>query len=488
MKNLAFIFFLLLAKLVTPQSLKAQFTLPEDLVTEIESRIAGGHYVGISIGVFDSSGTYFYGFGKTDKKAGTKPDKNTLFEIGSISKVFTGILLADRVGEGRMKLDDPIEQYLPAHVKVPERAGDKIVLRQLSTHSSGLPRMPNNMNPEDPTNPFADYDSSLLYDFLSGYELPRDIGSKAEYSNLAVGLLGHIMEREAGTSYENLLIERICNPLGLSDTRITLNKAQQIRFATPYSLGLQNHSWDFDCLAACGAIRSSAADMLKFLKANADLENSLGWAMALSQRVHGEQKLGEARMGLGWLLVRGEDSTRAMLHDGATGGYRAFAAVVPSQNYGFIVLSNATANVGDLGFRLLKDDFSLQQMEPTLPAVLIQEIDEKGFRKGRKLYKKLRKEDAKAYSFTANAFNKVGEHYLEMEAYELAEKILANNKKRYPDNPHTLFLLGEAARMQGKAAEAESYYRQCLDIRKNYSKALDRLTEMGIDVSTSESN
>ena len=119
-----------------------------------------------------------------------QPDGDTVFEIGSITKVFTSLILADMVERGEVKLDDPVSKFLPASVTVPSRNGRQITLLDISMQISGLPRMPNNMKPADPENPYADYDPAKLYEFLSGYTLQRDIGEKYEYSNLAVGLLG----------------------------------------------------------------------------------------------------------------------------------------------------------------------------------------------------------------------------------------------------------------------------------------------------------
>src|SRR5208283_4407870 len=126
-------------------------------------------------------------FDKNDKRA---LDGDTVFEIGSITKVFTALLLADMAQRGEVALTDPVSKYLPKGVKMPGRNGHAIMLQDLATHTSGLPRLPSNMKPKDFMNPYADYTPELLYQFLSSYELPRDPGSKWEYSNLGAGLLG----------------------------------------------------------------------------------------------------------------------------------------------------------------------------------------------------------------------------------------------------------------------------------------------------------
>ena len=145
--------------------------------------------VGVVVGVIEPSGRRIVTYGRTSANATTPLNGDTLFEIGSMTKVFTLLLLAEAVQRGEVALTDPISKYLPASVKVPER-GRAITLQDLSTHSSGLPRMPGNMKPRDPENPFADYSVDQLYQFLSTYELTRDVGATYEYSNLGAGLLG----------------------------------------------------------------------------------------------------------------------------------------------------------------------------------------------------------------------------------------------------------------------------------------------------------
>src|SRR5207244_1074108 len=139
------------------------------------------------------------------------------------SKAFTAVLLADMVTRGEVKLDDPVSKYLPETVKVPAYQDRVITLLDLTTQTSGLPRLPSNLKPADPGNPYADYDVDRLYAFLNGYTLTRAPGAKYEYSNLGVGLLGHALARRAGKSYEELVTERILKPLKMTRTSITLS-------------------------------------------------------------------------------------------------------------------------------------------------------------------------------------------------------------------------------------------------------------------------
>jgi serine-type D-Ala-D-Ala carboxypeptidase/endopeptidase len=227
--------------------------------------------VGMVVGILTADGRRYLAHGRTAKEGGAEPDQDTVFEIGSITKVFTALLLADMVERGEMRLDDPIAKYLPG-VTVPARDGRPITLADLATHTSGLPRLPTNMPMRNPADPYADYGAPLLYQFLSTHTLARAPGEQWEYSNLGAGLLGHILSRHAGTSYEDLLRTRILQPLGMRDTAITLSGDQRRRLATGHSAALVPVPlWEFDALAGAGAIRSTAADLLTFAAACLEL-------------------------------------------------------------------------------------------------------------------------------------------------------------------------------------------------------------------------
>ena len=172
--------------------------------------------VGIVVGVIEPSGRRVVAYGRASRNDARPLNGDTLFEIGSITKVFTSLLLADAVERGEVALTDPVGKFLPAKVRMPERGGRAITLQDLATHTSGLPRLPTNMAPKDPSNPYADYTFENLYAFLSDYQLTRDIGSQYEYSNLGGGLLGHALTLAAhATDYEALVRARVTTPLGM---------------------------------------------------------------------------------------------------------------------------------------------------------------------------------------------------------------------------------------------------------------------------------
>ena len=128
--------------------------------------------VGIVVGIVDEHGSSVVSYGKMDNGTDQEVDGDTLFDIASITKPFTGLLLQDMIERGEMKLDDPVAKYLPQSVRMPTHNGKEITLRHLVTHTSGLPHIADNLDPKRVDNPFADYTVEELNAFLSGYQLP----------------------------------------------------------------------------------------------------------------------------------------------------------------------------------------------------------------------------------------------------------------------------------------------------------------------------
>jgi D-alanyl-D-alanine-carboxypeptidase/D-alanyl-D-alanine-endopeptidase len=322
--------------------------------------------VGIVAGVIEPTGRRVVAYGNLAKGDPRTLDGDTIFEIGSVTKVFTSLVLADMVSRKEVTLDDPAARYLPENVKMPERSGKSITLLDLSTHSSGLPRLPSNLKLKDPRNPYADYSVNDLYQFLSGYTLPRDPGSEVEYSNLGAGLLGHLLAYRAGTDYESLIGTRITRPLSMPDTGITLSSSMKQRMATGHNALLAPvANWDLPTLAGAGALRSSANDMLTFLEAFLDYKET-PLAPAMKAMLEVRRPVGETKfeIGLAWNIV-GESAW----HDGGTGGFCAWVAYRPKERIGVVVLSNAftPSGVVDIGIHLLDPKFPLANPEPPKP-------------------------------------------------------------------------------------------------------------------------
>lgn len=270
---------------------------------------------------------------------GTVP--RALYEIGSITKGLTGILLADMVIGGEVALTDRLESLLPDGAGYPE-AVRNVTLQQLATHASGLPRLPGNLafGMKDPSNPYANYDAKALQAFLYGYVAPPGrTAITAEYSNLGFGLLGYVLALKAGMPYEALLKARVLEPLGMADSTITLSADQKARLVPGHAKGVAVGNWDLDALAGAGAVRSSAEDMSKLLAALMRPPDSrIGRAVELALEPRGD--LGAAKIGLGWITSTPPNGRPFIWHNGGTGGYRSFIGFTADRRAGIVVLTN----------------------------------------------------------------------------------------------------------------------------------------------------
>lgn len=329
----------------------------QDIRTILQQRIDAFHQgVGIVVGVIDPKGRRVVAYGSLDKGDARPLNGATVFEIGSVTKVFTSLLLMDMVQRGEVNLTDPVVKFLPAGVRVPQRGGKAITLQDLSNQTSGLPRMPGNFAPKDPTNPYADYSPEQLFTFLSSYQLTRDIGSKYEYSNLGVGLLGQALSRQVGTDFDTLVRTRICGPLGMKSTGVTLSPDTKDRLAVGHDGNLRPvANWDLPTLAGAGALRSDVDDMLSFLAAHLGYTASkLAPAMAAMLGPRTPTGMPGVSIALGWHVLDVE-GTELIWHNGGTGGYRSFVGFNPKTRVGVVVLSNTSneAGVDDIGRHLL---------------------------------------------------------------------------------------------------------------------------------------
>jgi CubicO group peptidase (beta-lactamase class C family) len=328
----------------------------EPLVAELLARHARRH-VGVVVGVLRGEGVWITGSGTAGPGRPSPPDATTIFEIGSVTKVFTATLLADLAGDGIVTLEDPVQGYLPPGVALPERARP-ITLADVATHTAGLPRLPHGFlrrSLRHRRNPYAWFTVDDLYGGLASTRLRGEPGARPRYSNLGYGLLGQVLGVRAGLSYEQLVEERICRPLELADTRVSVPAAALARFAQGYDRrGRPVPHWDLPALAGAGALRSSVADLLAFLRLQLGHgDPALVRAAALTQPARSHFR--GVAVGLGWtrLPLRGT-GYEVLFQNGATGGFRSFAGFVPAAATAVAVLSNCARSVDPLGLRILE--------------------------------------------------------------------------------------------------------------------------------------
>ncbi|MBV9265768.1 MAG: beta-lactamase family protein [Acidobacteriaceae bacterium] len=265
-----------------------------------------------------------------------KPD--SLFEIGSITKTFTGLLLSQMGAQGRLDLRDSVRDLLPARTAAYSK-GFEITLLDLATHHSGLPRMPDNTGPENQRESFTNYHASDLYDFVKSHGLERPANADFLYSNIGFAVLGAALASRAGISYQELLRRDITEPLGMKDTAITLSPEQRGRLLQGYGYdGHPTPSWDLDAFASAGGIRSTAGDMLTYLEAQLHPEKTPFRAALLKSQKFRDYVTGDVRIALAWMY---DPATGVFAHDGATGGFTSYTCFDPHRDFAAVILLNA---------------------------------------------------------------------------------------------------------------------------------------------------
>lgn len=305
--------------------------------------------VGMGVGVTEANSHRFVAYGCRDTCGGSPVNEKTLFEIGSITKLFTALLFSDMAVRGEVRLDEPVAELLPAGTRVPARDGRAITLRDLASHYSGLPRVATNGDsPDRPGGPYAAYSAERLYQFLAGHELIRTPGDSFEYSNVGAGLLGHaLVLRAAASGYESLIRARILDPLRMDDTVIAIPSRLAANVASGHDDSLEPTSdWTFDVLAGTGAFRSTLSDLLRLMDAVCDPGSPIASIIRplMTPRGRGGLELAKPHPG----------GAMALSKPGGTGGFRGFVRCIPEWKRGVVVLSNASIDaVVDLGIHVL---------------------------------------------------------------------------------------------------------------------------------------
>ena len=325
-----------------------------------ERTLDGWGRVGLVVGTIARGETTVRGYGRVRIEHEELPRHDTIFEIGSITKIFTVLALVDMVEDGLLSLDDPVDDHLPSALRVPAHEGRRITLRDLATHTSAFPRAPRGIARQalrERRNPYAKFSLDDLATGLRQTKLKRSPGAKFGYSNLGGGLLGLALAERTGTTYEELIRDRVCAPLGLDDTAIAVPAEKRARLAQGHTrLRRPVPPFEIPVLAGAGALRSTADDMLRFLQAGlGEGDTRLPRELVAMQgpRVRVGRRIAA---GLGWMLEPlGGTGHRIAWHNGGTIGFRSFAGLVRETGTAVIVLSNTGRSVDLLGLRILEE-------------------------------------------------------------------------------------------------------------------------------------
>ena len=308
---------------------------------------------GLSIGIINGDKTEMYFYGSTNKKTANLPDAETMYEIGSVTKTFTSIILAHAINEGKIKADDDIRKYIPGEYPNLQYKGNAIKIVNLANHTSRLPRIPANLDQQpqySAQDPYKNYSKEMMYGYLKTVTIDTLPGTVNEYSNLGVALLGLILEDVYHHPLEELVKQYITSPAKMNDTKFEITDNEKARMATGYfSEGGEAHNWNLGAFNACGGLKSDLADMMKYAVANM-CENKADIRLS-HQQTYTDVSM---TVGLNWIITTTQNGDKLIWHNGATAGYTSFCGFIKEKQIGVVILNNSGAKVDDIALNILK--------------------------------------------------------------------------------------------------------------------------------------
>jgi CubicO group peptidase (beta-lactamase class C family) len=381
-------------------------------------------------------------------------------------------MLADMVQKGEIQLSDPLTKYLPGDVKVPSQGDRPITLADLATHTSGLPSVPDNAEP-DMHNPFRGYTLDKAYEFLRTYTLPRPIGTQYVYSNFGMGLLGQAIAQRAGRDYEDLIRSRVTAPLQMNSTSVALSASMRKRLVQGYiHPGRQADPWTIVSLQGMGALHSTANDLLRFLSVSLGLQpHPLYCAITASHTSRHPAGAPDREIALGWHIDRRLGNS-IVWHNGLTTGYRSYVGIDVRAQRGVVVLSNTGVSIEDIGRHVLDARFEVKRYGP--PKSLVDLSVQRGFQDLPSIYSEYRGREPTNVP-TEDQLNQWGYSLLWRKRPAEAVAVLALATTLYPSSSNLHESLGEMHEANGQITQAIESHRRALTIDPANQEAKSRL-------------
>jgi serine-type D-Ala-D-Ala carboxypeptidase/endopeptidase len=484
-KKLSVVLSILLTSSLITNEVVAQISIAE-LQAFLENEVANKRTKGIVVGIIDANGKQIISAGKLNDKSTKKPDGNTIFEIASVTKLFTTLALADMAKQNVVSLNEPISTYLPKNVKTPIFKNKEITLLHLASHTSGFPRFPFN---QFPNNEVDTYTIDNLYEYISTFQPTVAFGKEFNYSNTGMGLIGHILSLQKKKPFADLVNEIICKKLGMNSTTYKPSKMQKINLASghlPY--GFQTPHYDeSEIMEGSGGSYSTVNDLLKFTSLGLGIgSNELSSAMQLTQAKVGSIgiELGyDADIlydyGMGWNIWTKRGKT-IYWKDGTSFGFRSFICLDKEQKKGVVILSNSFNPINDIGFHILDSTYQLKpyQYEWSLIDSLKHTIKLQGVEKAVSKYYDLKISGNKNLIFNEEVLDFIAKEFSQQKKYNQAIRLHELNANEYPKSTTPLESLGDLYLEMGNKVKALNYFNRALAIEPanlHYKWVIDQL-------------
>ena len=447
---------------------------PNEIQSIIDNRVAEKRTVGIIVGVRDARGTWHIHTAGASGRALTPFNGDSIFEIGSVTKSFTGALLAQMTVRRDIRLDDPVSSLLPKSVKVPERNGRQITLLDLATHTSGLPFLPANLSPDVQTS-WAQYTDQEFQEFLSSYTLPRDPGAAFQYSDAGYGLLGYALALRAGQTWEQALLSRVLLPLGLHSTRQTLTPDMRRHLVPGHDkAGREVPGWEFNSLPGVGALKSSVNDLIRYLDASlSPPSTALGRALASTQLPRRQAFSAKTQSGLGWFIGIPINS-HLIFHGGSTPGYNSFVGFDPSRRVAAVVLANSDTDILDIGLHLLDPAATVDDGPPVIVALHIALVNGETAR-ALEIVSEWRQKNGSA---SEKDLSRLANRLLTQDRGKQAIAVLQVSAEMHPNSSQVFESLGSAYEQSGERGLARQSYTHALELDPRNAGAQEALKRL----------
>ncbi|MFV8282841.1 serine hydrolase [Christiangramia marina] len=337
------------------QAINALKTYPKEIAESIFLKAQDfPNNTQLSIAVIENGETSFYGIKRENDSIKEYKNQDKVFEIGSITKVFTSTVFASLVVSGNLKLDDTINSFYPFDLN----NNTILTFKSLANHTSGLPRLPENLDLSNEINPYKDYGNREIEDYLKNYlKIENDSTNSYNYSNLGAGLLGYTLGITQKSSFQTLLKRHIFDEYKMNNSYTDSRNLDGSLIKGLDQNGKEVKNWDFDALFGGGGILSTTEDLSKFAKAqfnpdNFELELTRKPTFTIDDRM---------KIGLGWHIIKSKNDIDLYWHNGGTAGYSSSIIIEPKNHFAVIILSNVSAfnstmrNIDDLAFELAKN-------------------------------------------------------------------------------------------------------------------------------------
>jgi serine-type D-Ala-D-Ala carboxypeptidase/endopeptidase len=470
--NLLQLCFFLICEL-NVQKTSAQYFSKNYIQQIMDTEVANKRSKSIVIGVIDSTGRQIFGSGVLSDKDNRKPDGNTLFEIASVTKLFTGLLLAIYNEKNVVALQDPTSKYLPKNVKIPLINKKELNLLHLATHTSGYPRFPYNYDQRTFNNT---YSSQELYQYISTFNSKDEYGKRYNYSNTGIGFLGHLLTLRTKQNFETMVKQEICKPLQLNNTTITLNSEQRKNLATGHTAYGKKVSsfYEGELMNPAGGLYSNMNDLLTFAAANIGLQRTTLFSSMQSTQIKrgffgtelGYDTDVMVHYGMDWQIWTKNGKT-LYWHSSTSFGFHSFFVIDIQRKLGVIVLSNSFNAVEDIGLHLIDSTYKIKpyQYNWTLLDTLNSNMKKYGIYNTIKKYKILKQQNSNTYDFTNDeTLDFIGNDLLIEKKLKEAIKIFELNIAEFPKSFLAHESMGEMYKNKGDKELAIIYYQKALDI------------------------